>query len=40
MSPLGHEQALRLALPPAVPTLLEQGLARLRLRGAGGAGPE
>jgi len=40
MSPLGHEQALRLALPPAVPALLEQGLARLRLRGAGGAGPE
>jgi hypothetical protein len=40
MSPLGHEQALRLALPPAVQALLEQGLARLRLRGAGGAGPE
>jgi hypothetical protein len=33
MSPLGHEQALRLALPPAVPALLEQGLARLRPRG-------
>jgi hypothetical protein len=28
MSPLGHEHALRLALPPDVPRLLEQGLAR------------
>jgi hypothetical protein len=28
MSPLGHEHALRLSLPPAVPRLLEQGLAR------------
>ena len=33
MSPFGHEQALKLALPPAVPALLEQGLARLRQRG-------
>ena len=33
MSPFGHEQALKLALPPAVPALLEQGLARLRPRG-------
>ncbi|WP_342364251.1 DUF4202 domain-containing protein [Terrarubrum flagellatum] len=28
MSPLGHEHALKLALPPAVPRLLEQGLSR------------
>jgi hypothetical protein len=34
MSPRGHEQALRLALPPQVPTLLEQGLARLRSGGS------
>jgi Domain of unknown function (DUF4202) len=33
MSPAGHEQALKLNLPPAVPALLEQGLARLRPRG-------
>jgi Domain of unknown function (DUF4202) len=33
MSALGHEQALKLALPPSVPALLEQGLARLRPRG-------
>jgi hypothetical protein len=33
MSAFGHEQALKLALPPAVPALLEQGLARLRPRG-------
>ena len=30
MSPLGHEHALRLALPPDIPRLLEQGLARQR----------
>jgi hypothetical protein len=30
MSPLGREAAAKLALPPPVPTLLEQGLARLR----------
>jgi hypothetical protein len=30
MSPRGHEQALRLALPPQVPVLLQEGLARLR----------
>jgi hypothetical protein len=30
MSPLGREEAEKLALPPPVPTLLEQGLARLR----------
>jgi hypothetical protein len=33
MSALGHEQALKLSLPPSVPALLEQGLARLRPRG-------
>ena len=33
MSPLGHEQALKLALPASVPALLEQGLARLRAGG-------
>jgi hypothetical protein len=33
MSPAGHEQALKLNLPPAVPALLEQGLTRLRSRG-------
>lgn len=33
MSPFGHEQALKLALPPVVPALLEQGLARSRPRG-------
>src|SRR5262249_5207457 len=33
MSPLGREEAEKLALPPPVPALLEQGLARLR--GAG-----
>ena len=33
MSPLGRKEAEKLALPPPVPTLLEQGLARLR--GAG-----
>jgi hypothetical protein len=33
MSAAGHEQALRLNLPPAVPALLEQGLAGLRPRG-------
>jgi len=33
MSSAGHEQALKLSLPPAVPALLEQGLARLRPRG-------
>jgi Domain of unknown function (DUF4202) len=32
MSPLGHDEARRLALPPGVPALLEQGLARLRPR--------
>jgi hypothetical protein len=30
MSPAGRAQALALALPPSVPALLEQGLARLR----------
>jgi hypothetical protein len=30
MSPLGRDEAHKLALPPAVPLLLEQGLARLR----------
>ena len=30
MSPAGHAEALKLALPPPVPALLEQGLARLR----------
>ena len=34
MSPRGHEHALRLALPPQVPALLERGLARLRSGGA------
>jgi hypothetical protein len=33
MSPTGHEQALKLALPAPVPALLEQGLARLRRGG-------
>ena len=33
MSPLGHAHALRLALPPDVPVLLQQGLARLRAGG-------
>ena len=33
MSPMGHEQALKLALPAPVPALLEQGLARLRRGG-------
>ena len=33
MSPLGHAQALKLALPAPVPALLEQGLARLRRGG-------
>jgi Domain of unknown function (DUF4202) len=32
MSPLGHDEARRLALPPGVPALLELGLARLRPR--------
>jgi hypothetical protein len=30
MSPSGCEAALKLALPPAIPALLEQGLARFR----------
>jgi|SoiMethySBSTD1v2_1073268.scaffolds.fasta_scaffold138559_3 hypothetical protein len=30
MSPVGHEHALKLALAPAIPRLLEQGLARQR----------
>jgi hypothetical protein len=30
MSPLGHEHALKLALAPEIPRLLEQGLARQR----------
>jgi Domain of unknown function (DUF4202) len=30
MSPLGRDAALKLALPPAIPALLEQGLARFR----------
>jgi hypothetical protein len=30
MSATGREEALKLALPSAVPALLEQGLARLR----------
>jgi hypothetical protein len=30
MSPAGRDEALKLALPPAIPALLEQGLARLR----------
>ena len=34
MSTLGHEHARRLDLPPGVTALLEQGLARLRSRGA------
>jgi hypothetical protein len=33
MSPAGRAQALELALPPPVPALLEQGLARLRADG-------
>ena len=33
MSPLGHEHALRLALAPDIPRLLEQGLARQRASG-------
>src|SRR5262245_33239278 len=33
MSPLGREEAEKLALPPPVPTLLEQGLARQRSGG-------
>ena len=33
MSPTGHEQALKLALPAPVPALLEQGLERLRRGG-------
>jgi hypothetical protein len=33
MSPTGHEQALKLALPAPVQALLEQGLARLRRGG-------
>ena len=37
MSALGHEQARKLDLPPGVSSLLEQGLARLRGRGARGA---
>jgi len=32
MSAAGHAEALKLALPPPVPALLEQGLARLRPR--------
>jgi len=32
MSPLGHEHALKLALAPDIPRLLEQGMARLRPR--------
>lgn len=32
MSARGHEHALKLKLPPAVPRLLENGLARLRTR--------
>jgi len=32
MSPLGHEHALKLVLPPRVSVLLQQGLARLRTR--------
>jgi hypothetical protein len=35
MSPLGHEHALRLSLPPDVPRLLEQGLAQQRTGSAG-----
>jgi hypothetical protein len=33
MSSLGHEHALQLALTPAIPRLLEQGLARQRAAG-------
>ena len=33
MSPLGHQHALQLALAPAIPRLLEQGLARQRPAG-------
>ncbi|HEY6993885.1 MAG TPA: DUF4202 domain-containing protein [Xanthobacteraceae bacterium] len=33
MSPLGRDAARQLALPPPVPALLEQGLARLRAHG-------
>jgi hypothetical protein len=33
MSPAGRAQALQLELPPSVPALLEQGLARLRAGG-------
>jgi hypothetical protein len=33
MSPLGREEARKLPLPPPVPMLLEQGLARLRTGG-------
>jgi hypothetical protein len=33
MSPAGRAQALQLVLPPPVPALLEQGLARLRVGG-------
>jgi hypothetical protein len=33
MSPLGREEARKLSLPPPVPALLEQGLARLRRGG-------
>jgi hypothetical protein len=32
MSPLGHEHALKLPLPPAIPRLLEQGLSRPDVR--------
>jgi len=39
MSPLGHDEAHKLALPPGVPALLQQGLARLR-PGAGDAAAE
>jgi hypothetical protein len=35
MSPLGHEHALRLSLPPDVPRLLEQGLAQQPTGSAG-----
>jgi hypothetical protein len=30
MSPSGRDAALKLALPPAIPALLQQGLARFR----------
>ena len=33
MSPRGHEHALKLALPPRVPDLLQRGLAQLRPQG-------